>query len=215
MANSDPSNTSAQFSRAIATYWVSFHLRQISPKASLRLAKDSVNMFTDLLKSAKSNYLFISRRERALLRLSEAQLRTGRVAEARATAQSALDAVRVLASGQGGQWDERNELVQALIVAGKASAAAGESKHAEDLFIEGRAEALKAALGHYDATNLIPLANLETALGDFYARRHRTVQARICYQHLADLWQRFPGSNEYVDIQRAAAQKRLAALGSS
>jgi tetratricopeptide (TPR) repeat protein len=215
MVSSDPSNTSAQFSHAIATYWVSFHLRQFDRKASLRLAQDSVNMFDDLLKSAKSNYLFISRRERALLRLSEAQLRIGRVAEAQATAQSALDAVRALASRQGGQWDERNELVQAVIVAGRASSAAGKAKYAEDLFSEGRAEAQKIAVGHDDATNLIPLANLETAFGDFYVRRHRVAQARECYQRLADLWQRFPGSNEYVDIQRAAAQKRLAALGSS
>jgi len=136
------------------------------------------------------------------------------VIEGQATAQSALDGVRALAAEQGGQWDERNELVQALIVAGKASAAAGQFKHAEDLFVEGRAEAQKIAVYH-EAANLIPLANLETAFGDFYARRHRVEQARNCYQRLADLWQRFAGSNEYVDTQRAAAQKLLASLRSS
>lgn len=215
MVNSDPSNTSAQFSHAIATYWISYHLRQFDPKKSLKLAQDSVHMFDDLLKPEKSNYLVGSRRQRALLRLSEAQLRTGRVAEAQATAESALDVARALASEQGGQWDERIELVQALIVAGKAAAAAGKSKHAEDLFVEGRAGAQEIAAGHEDPTNLIPLANLETAFGDFYARRHRFAQARTCYQQLADLWQRFPGSNEYVDMQRAAAQKLLASLGNS
>jgi serine/threonine protein kinase len=211
MVSSDPSNTAAQFSRAVATYWVSFHLRQFDPQTSLKLAQDSAHMFDDLLKSAKSNYLVISRRERALLRLGEAQLRVGRIAEAKATAHSALDVVRALVTEKGGQWDERSELVQALILAGKAYAAAGNFEHAETFLTEAHAEAEKVAVAR-EVTNVIPLANSETALAEFYARRGQAELARACYEKLAGRWQRFPESNEYVEMQRVESKKRLAAI---
>jgi len=211
MVKSDPSNTSAQFSHAIATYWVSYHLRKFEPQAALRLAQSAVHMFDDLLKSDKSNYLVVSRRERALLRLAEAQLKVGRVREARATSESTLNVVRVLAAEKGGEWDERSELVQALIVNGKTSGAAGDFARAERNFTEARAEAEKIAASQ-EVTNVIPLANAEAALGEFYANRRQIEQARACYQRLADLWGNFPHSNEYIEMQRAASRKLLASL---
>src|SRR5262249_25120940 len=114
MVKSDPSNTSAQLSHAIATYCVSFHLRKFNPQSAVQLDQHAVHLLDDQLKPDKSNDLVVSRRERALLRLGEAQLRVGRVAAAQATANSALDLVRTLAAEKGGQWDERSELVQAL-----------------------------------------------------------------------------------------------------
>jgi hypothetical protein len=64
----------------------------------------------------------------------------------------------------------------------------------------------------HELTSLIPLANSELALGDFYAHRHRTQEARACYQGLVDLWQQFPESNEYVDGQNASSKRLLLSL---
>jgi hypothetical protein len=55
-----------------------------------------------------------------------------------------------------------------------------------------------------------PLANSETALAEFYARRGQAELARACYERLAGLWQRFPESNEYVEMQRAESKRLLA-----
>jgi hypothetical protein len=49
------------------------------------------------------------------------------------------------------------------------------------------------------------------ALGDFYLHQHRNLDGRTHYQALASLWQNFPGSNSYVDRQRAGSKRLLAA----
>jgi serine/threonine protein kinase len=211
MVRSDPSNTSAQFSRAVATYWISFYLREFDAKAALNMAQVSVRMFNELMASGKPNYLVSSRRVRALLRLGEVQLKTGRLADAQATAQSALEAERPLAAAKGGEWDERSELVQVLILAGQTGAAALDFKRAENLLTQAREEA-EAISSNGELTSLIPLANAETALGAFYARRRQVEPARSSYERLVALWQHFPDSSEYVEMQRIASQKLLASL---
>jgi eukaryotic-like serine/threonine-protein kinase len=212
MVHSDPANTSAQFSRAVATYWVSFYLRQSDSKAAVRMARDSVRMFDAILSSGRHDYLVTSRRVRAFLRLGEAQLKTGRVTEARATAQAALNAERPLATSDGAEWnDERSVLVQLLILAGNASAAAGDHGHAEKQMQQAREQAQKIAQSG-ELTDQIPLANAEQALGAFYAHQHRLEEARACYQSVSELWQHFPESSEYVDRQRVATRELLASL---
>jgi tetratricopeptide (TPR) repeat protein len=211
MVRNDPSNTSAQFSRAVATYWVSFYIREFDAKAALNMAQDAVHMFNDLTASGKPSYLVSSRRVRAMLRLGEVQLKTRRLAEAQATAQSVLEAERTLAAAKGGEWDEGSELVQALILAAHTSDAAGDFKRAENLLTEARAEATKIA-STGELTSLVPLANTEVAFGAFHARRHEIEQARACYERLAQLWRDFPDSNEYVELQKGDSEKLLASV---
>jgi serine/threonine protein kinase len=90
MVKSDPSNSSAQFSRAIAMYAVSFCLANSDANGAIKLARNSVALFDHMIVAGKSSYLVPSRRVRALIRLAGAQLKAGRLAEARATAESAL-----------------------------------------------------------------------------------------------------------------------------
>jgi len=212
MVHSDPSNTSAQFSRAVATYWVSFYLREFDAKAAVRMAQDSVRMFDVILSSGKHDYLVTSRRVRALLRLGEAQLKAGRVTEARATAQRALNEERPLASRNGAEWnDERSVLVQVLILAGTTDAAATEYERAEKQMQEAREEGQQIAQSG-ELTDQIPFTNAQKALGAFYAQRQRVDEARACYQSLVKLWQHFPESSEYVDRERIASKQLLASL---
>jgi eukaryotic-like serine/threonine-protein kinase len=212
MVSSDPSNTSAQLSQAIATFWVSFILRRFDPSAALKMAEDSVHMFDQMVASGKSSYLVNSRRVRALLRLGEAQLETGRLAEALATAESALTAERPIAAQSGQQGGEEHlTLVQALILTGKTNSAVGHWERAESLLQEAREKAQQIAESD-ELMNAIPLGNADRALGNFYARRGRTEEARACYKELLQLWQRFPEPNEYVVRQKSASQRLLASL---
>ena len=212
MVRSDSSNTSAQLSRAIAMYAVSLPLREFDAIAALRMAQDSVRIFDGMVASQKPSYLVLSRRVRALVRLGQAQLKAGRLAEARATAESALAAERPIAAEKGEGWEEeKTMLAQALLLAGKASAALGDSDHAENLLREARRIAQEIAQSR-ELTSTIPLANADQALGAFYARRHRTGEARACYQELIESWQLFPQANEYVDRQKAESRRLLASV---
>jgi calcineurin-like phosphoesterase family protein len=59
---------------------------------------------------------------------------------------------------------------------------------------------------------VIPLANAEQALGEFYAQQRRIDEARTFYQRLNGRWQSFPGNNDYLEIQRAASNRLLVSL---
>jgi len=212
MVRSDPSNRSAQLSRAIAMFTVSLPLREFDALAALRMAQDSVRIFDGMVASQKPSYLVISRRVHALVRLGEAQLMTGRLAEAHATAEAALTAERPIATRTKEEWDdEKSILVRALILAGKANAAVGDYDRAENLLREAREIAQKIAQSG-ELEYAIPLANADHALGEFYIRSHRIQQARICYEEMVELWQRFPETNQYVSRQTSDSKRLLASV---
>jgi serine/threonine protein kinase/tetratricopeptide (TPR) repeat protein len=204
MVRRDPNNTSARFSRAVAAYRVSVCLREIDANAAVRMARDSLHSFDQLIASGDRGYLPLSRRAVALRRLGEAQLKAGEIAEAHRSAESALDAERAISESAQGTSD-RADLVQALILAAQAMADGRDSASAERLFEEARSEAEQIA-HRQGLANLVPLSNTERAAGDFYAQRRRSEDARACYRRLAQLWRDFGGSNEYANRQRAAAE---------
>src|SRR5262249_11751024 len=212
MFRSDPSNTTAQFSRAIATYTVSFYLVESDPFTGEKLAASSVQMFDAMLAAGKSDYLVTSRRVRALLRLGQAQLRSGHLAQARATARLTLETERPIAAQRGAEWDDEHRvLIQILILASNISAANGDYATAESRMEEAHQEALQIAQSQ-EIIGTIPLANVERAWGDLYLRQRRKKEARASYERLAKLWQQFPEPNQYVDLQKTAAKQMLASL---
>jgi tetratricopeptide (TPR) repeat protein len=208
---SDPANTSARFSRAVAGYVLSVPLRESRPEEAVQAAQDSVRRFDGLIASAQPSLLLTSRRVRALIRLGQAQLKANRMAEACATAESALEAQRPLVSPADESDDQRRFLVLALTLAGETAAAGGQLGHAEDLLREAREEAQKIAQ-RPGLPRVIPLATAETALANYYRRQRRSSEARACYQRLIQLWQGFPEASEYVDLQRAASEHWLKSL---
>ncbi len=212
MVRRDPTNTSARFSRAIATYSVSFCLREFDTKAAVVMARRAVRLFDQMIASGDTDYLTVSRRVRALRRLGEAQLQAGQVQGALGTARTALEIERPIALNSSGEGEEEQAvLVQTLILAGKANAAAGQFIDAEALLQEARKKAHVIAQNP-ELTSLIPLANSEYALGEFYARRHRRGDARACYDRLSQLWQNFAGDNEYVEMQRSRTKELVTSL---
>jgi tetratricopeptide (TPR) repeat protein/predicted Ser/Thr protein kinase len=205
MVHRDPNNTTARFSRASAAYRVSVCLREMDPNASVRMARDSLRRFDELIASGNRGYLQVSRREAALRRLGEAQLKAGQIAEARRSADSALETAREIFGKSAPGTSERSELVQAMILVAQANAAGRDTASAERLFEQARLEAQQIAQRE-GLTNLIPLSNTERAAGDFYARHRRSEDARACYRRLAQLWRNSGGSSEYANRQRSAAE---------
>jgi tetratricopeptide (TPR) repeat protein len=205
MVRGDPNNTTARFSRAVAAYRVSVCLREIDANAAVRMARDSLRRFDELIASGDRGYLPVSRRAMALRRLGEAQLKVGEIAEARRTAQSALDAERAISGRSAPGTSDHADLVQALILAAQAKAAGRDSASAERFFAEARSEAEQIA-HRQGLANLVPLSNTERAAGDFYAQRRQWEEARACYRRLVQFWRGSGDSNEYANRQRAAAE---------
>jgi serine/threonine protein kinase len=209
MLERDPNNTAAQFSVAIAESKVSYCLQESDPPAAIRLARDSIRIFDQMIASNKGDrHRAVFGHAEGLLRLGEAQLKGGRVAEARGSAESALVANREIVSQSP---EDRVGMVEALILAGKASAATGNPVRAESLLRQAQEEAQIIARTD-ELTSLIPLATAEEALGTFYVHRHRSQPAHACYERLVKLWQQFPESNDYVNAQRIASQRLLSNL---
>ena len=209
MLQRDPNNTSARFSVAMAEQKVSFFLQEFDPPGAIRLARDSIRMFDEMIATRKGEQrMNVSSNAEALWTLGEAQLKAGRLKEARSSADAALAATREILAQRPPGSEAREDLVEALLVAAKTSAATGNPTRAESLLREASDEAKQLA-STQELTSLIPLANSERALGDFYVHRHRTQEARACYQRLVDLWQQFPESNEYVDGQKTFSKRLL------
>ena len=211
MVKHDPNDTSARSSRGVAMYRVSFSLREFDPAAAVQMARDSVHAFDELIASGKTNKLVEADRAQAFQRLAEAQWKAGRVTEARSSAETALAGRRLIATSATAGFEERANLVRSLVLAGRTNAAAGDFERAGNLLQEAL-DAAKSGADRQELTNVIPLALTEEALGTFYAGRRRAAEARDCYQRMVQLWQQFPDANEYVDRQKAAAERSLASL---
>ena len=212
MLQRDPNNTSARFSVAFAEERVSYYLREFDPPGAIRLARDSIRMFDEMIATHKGQHVLnVSSRAEALWTLGEAQLKAGRLKEAHGSAEAALAVDREIMAQTPPGSEDRAVLVEALLVAAKTSAAIGDPTRAESLLHEAREESKQIARTQ-ELTSLIPLADSERDLGDLYAHQHRTQEERACYQRLVDLWQQFPESSEYVEGQRASSKRLLLSL---
>jgi eukaryotic-like serine/threonine-protein kinase len=208
MLDNDPNNTAAQFSVEVSKLKLSYCLQESDPPAAIRMARDSVRLLDQMITSNKGGRRALSDQAEALLRLGEAQLKAGQLAEARGSADSALAAMRKIATQDP---EDRNNLVQALILAGRTKAAIGNMTTAESLLREARDEAQRTARPE-ELTSLTPLATAEKALGTFYVARHRSREARACYERILNLWEQFPESNEYADLQKTASKRLLSTM---
>jgi tetratricopeptide (TPR) repeat protein len=164
--------------------------KAIDANAAVLMARDSLHRFDELI---APEIAAISRLAdvRWLRRLGEAELKAGEIAEARRSAESALDAERAISESAQGTSD-RADLVQALILAAQAMADGRDSASAQRLFEEARSEAEQIA-HRQGLANLVPLSNTERAAGDFYAQRQRNEDARACYRRLAQIWRNSGG----------------------
>jgi len=173
------------------------------------LARDSIRVFDELIASNKGDHhRALSSHAEGLLRLGQAQQKGGQQAEARGSADSALAANREIVRQSP---EDRTFMVEALILAAKASAATGNPARAENLFLQACEEAREIVVPD-ELTSLIPLATAEEALATFYVHRHGSQPAHACYERLVKLWQQFPEPSEYVDAQRAASQRLLSSI---
>jgi serine/threonine protein kinase len=207
----DPNDATAKFRLAHAEFDLAYFLEETDPQEAIRVARDSVRMFGELMASGTSSLLNVSGHAVSMRRLAGALLKAGQLSEAHNLAESALGAEREVTTGAGSDSSDQVDLVQALILAGKANQEMGQFARAETLLQEARERAQTIAQKQ-ELTRFIPLSNAEQALGTFYLHQHRPEDARTCFQYLVDLWQRVPESNQYVDRQRAESKRLLATL---
>ncbi len=212
MVRSDPNNTGAQYSRAVATFRVAFTLCESDPATAVRMTEESLRMLDALIASGKRSKMVITGRITALRRLGAAQLKAGRLRDAQTAADAALTAQRPIAAAEmAPALGARQQLAEILILSARVETATGNFARAHSLIDEAREVALHVAETR-ELTNLITLAQAEESEGDTWAKQGRMDQARACYQRVADIWQQFPEQNEYVDRQKAAAARLLASL---
>ena len=163
MLERDPNNTAAQFSVEFAKLKVSYCLQASDPLAAIHLARDSLGMLDQMIASNRGGPAAVSDQAEALMRLGQAQLKADRLKEARSSADSALAAMRKIAV-QGPE--DRNNVVQALILVGRTNAASGNLARAESLLREARDKA-QSMVRPEELTSLTPLPRLNKPSGPF------------------------------------------------
>jgi hypothetical protein len=97
MLERDPNNTDAQFNVRIGKFKISYRLEESDPPGAIRLARDWLRVFDQMIASKKGDREAVLDREDALLKLGEAELKAGQLAQARSTADLALAAEREIA----------------------------------------------------------------------------------------------------------------------
>ena len=207
----DANDAAAKYRLASADYNLAHDLLSSDPEAALREARESLKLFDELIASGKNDPLNISGRNHSLYRLAEALLQAGRVSEAHSTAESVLTVARNNAADNAHNFYDQARLVLGLILAARANEAAGDAARAESLLREARDRAAPIAKTP-EVPRLISLSMADQALGAFYARRHRTLEARGCYQQMLELWKSYPASNAYLDRQIADSKALLASV---
>ena len=128
MVAADPDNASAKFSLAVALFRLSFPLKHSDPAAAVASARESVQLFDEMVAAGKNSFLVTSRRARALRRMSEALLAAGSVAEANAFAAESLVEHRKTAAHDQKDSLERTMLALALVTSGEAADMAGDQE---------------------------------------------------------------------------------------
>ena len=209
MVRADPENTGAKVSQALATQRVSYSLREFDPNAAIRVARESVHLWDELLAAKKTDQ--VVNRAISLRILAQALLKANHAAEARRSADAALAIQESPEATKSMEWEDRAELVQSLIVAAQANSASGNNQGARDLLLRARQIAQELAK-RPELAALVPLVNVEESLGSFYARQGLSAEARGSYQRLDSLLRQYPETNEYVSLRRSAAARLVAAL---
>jgi eukaryotic-like serine/threonine-protein kinase len=212
MRQSDPNNKGAQYSRAVATFRVAFALAESDPNTAIPMTREAVQTIDALIASDHKNNVAIRGRFTALRHLSTAQFKAGRFSDARVSAATALTSQRPRAEAESGpDLEERRRLVEILVLQSRIEAAAGNFTDSQSLLKEARERVLPFATTG-ELNELMTLADTERAQGESWARQGKASDARASYQRVADIWERYPDPNEYVDRQKEAAASLLASL---
>ena len=194
----------AQLSFAIALLRLSFALKHSDPEAGVATALQSVKLFDEQIAAGRKSYLVVSRRARALRRLSEAQLFAGQAQAAWASAAEGVAEQRKVAARDKQDLQEKAVFSLMLVAAGEAADALRDWKSAADLLTE--AEQIAGTLysrSRNDLTLLMPLAAVRQAWGAHWEKVGDPAQARAWFQASKSLWIEFPEQSDFVRREAA------------
>ena len=209
MVARDGKDQSARLSLAIALFRLSFPLKHSDPPGAVASARESVRIFDDLIAEGRNSYLVLSRRNRALRRLSEALLFAGNAAEARVRAADALSGQRQIAARDTKNLDEAASLAMTLAASAEAAEALHDVHGANDFLME--AESIAAgiySLNPNELTSVIPLARIREELGGHWRKAGGQTQSRRWFEDARKLWRDYPDQNDFVRRESAALAAR-------
>lgn len=192
----DPNNAVARFSLAVALFRLSFPLKHSDPAGAVASARESVRIFDELIGGGRGSYLFVSRRARALRRLSEALLFAGKAPEARTAAAAALAVQREMAARDPKDLQEAALLVMTLVASAEA---AGDAAGAAGYLTEANqaAEAIYAR-NRNELTSAIPVSRVRAALGEHWKKAGDFEQSQRWFKEAQIVWTEFPDQMEFV-----------------
>ena len=210
----DDKDQSARLSLAIALFRLSFPLKHSDPTGAVASARESVRIFDESIAAGRKSYLVLSRRNRALRRLSEALLFAGNAAEARVKAADALAGQRQLAARDPKNMQEAASLAMILVASAEAAEALHEVHGANGFLME--AEGIAADIhsqNRNELTTVIPLARIRDELGDHWRKAGDETQSRRWFDEAQKLWRGFPDRNDFVRRESAALALRAGGIG--
>jgi hypothetical protein len=199
-AAGDPKNVAAQFSAAIALSRVAVPERFTAPSAAVARAREALASL-EAIQAAKPGFLNISRIPRIL---AEALVANHNAREGAEAARRAVAEQRELLAAKPKEDSLIFYMIATLFTAGEAELAAGNMAAANTALDEARTrlESDKTQmdfslifLNTYDKV-LRTLAAVRRAQGDAPAAADLEAQA-------TRIWTAYPGSNEFVTLQRA------------
>jgi tetratricopeptide (TPR) repeat protein len=206
----DAGNLSARTSVAIALSRVSWIQHFLDPATSVRLGRESIKIFDELIAGGNKGWFLATRRARTLRRLVESLLANHQNREALAAANEALAAQRVISARNPKDAAEAGFLVRALLMAAKASDAMRNPAKAGEFFTEAESVASAAwSRNRDDLPTMKQLSDTRLALGDWFRSRQDPARSRDWYVRAAALWREFPDRNAYVAKKTAEVEQLI------
>ena len=200
MVEKDPANASAKFSLAIALFRISFPLKFSAPDAAIRAARESVQLFDLQIAAGKSSFLIVSRRARAVRRLSEALLAGGLAEEARERAAEALSEQRKVTAHDAGDLEEAHLLALSLM-----TSAAADARKAPEFLSEAEEKAAEVyRKSPQDLASAMILARVHEASASRFRKAGDDAQAAAHLDAAKRIWLEFPEQNDFVRRKLAA-----------
>ena len=204
LAARDPDDSSARLSVAIGLFRLSYPLKHTDPKGAIASARESVRYFDEQIALGQRSYLFLSRRPRAMRRLSEALLFGGQKVEARVRASEAVEAERKFVAKNPQDKQEAGRLALMLVTAAEAADALGDFNAAKAALIEAEGIAVAAnAENSQELATVVPLSKIWRALAKHFELTKDEGQMGAWRGRALKLWREFPDRNDYVKRKTA------------
>ena len=200
----DSRDAAAKFTLAVSLFRLSFPLKHTDPRAALQAAEESARLFDEQIAAGNNTVHVLSRRARALRRLTQALLASGRAADSHALAAKVVAEQRALAAKEEPELKVTTYLALSLMDEALAADALDERKSALASLTEAEQILTKLdARDPQDLTSVIPLARARQLLSEYWRKSGDKKESQHWLDEAARPWREFHDQNDYVRRQTA------------